>query len=79
MKYAFALATFVATALAVPTGTNPGTCNNNNPNYVCCNGLVGILCNVDVLGNNCAGGSYCCKAAPQKGLINIDASCIKIG
>lgn len=68
MKFATAIVALAATAVAVPTnggGGNPGQCNNNNPNYVCCNGLLGgLLCLIDV-GNTCSGGSYCCKSAPQ--------------
>lgn len=73
MKFITAVAALAATAAAVPTYGPPaseGKCNNNNPKYVCCDGLLGgILCNVNILGNNCAGGSYCCKTAPQVRLI----------
>ncbi|OAQ62798.1 fungal hydrophobin domain-containing protein [Pochonia chlamydosporia 170] len=83
MKFTTAVLALAATAVAVPTGdhggNNPPSQCNNNGNYVCCNGLLGgLLCIVDVLGNSCSGGSYCCKSAPQGGLINIGLDCLKI-
>ncbi|KAK2595652.1 hypothetical protein QQS21_006623 [Conoideocrella luteorostrata] len=81
MKYAVALVALAASVMAVPTngGNDAGQCNNNNPHYVCCNGLIaGLLCNINLLGNSCGGGSYCCKSAPQAGLINIGLDCVKL-
>ncbi|KAG6267154.1 hypothetical protein E4U49_008339 [Claviceps purpurea] len=81
MKYTAAIVALAATVIAIPTGgggDSSGSCNNNHPNYVCCQGLLDLLCNISIIGTNCAGGSYCCKAAPQNGLINIGAECIKL-
>ncbi|KAG5990485.1 hypothetical protein E4U52_004528 [Claviceps spartinae] len=82
MKYTAAIVALAATVIAIPTGggDNSYSCNNDHPNYVCCQGglLGGILCNINLLGNNCGGGSYCCKSAPQTGLINIGLECIKL-
>ncbi|CCE34646.1 hypothetical protein E4U22_005922 [Claviceps purpurea] len=83
MKYTAAIVALAATVIAIPTGgggDSSGSCNNDHPNYVCCQGglLGGILCNLNLLGTNCGGGSYCCKSAPQTGLINIGLECIKL-
>ncbi|KAG5972499.1 hypothetical protein E4U58_006501 [Claviceps cyperi] len=82
MKYTAAIVALATTVIAIPTGggDNSNSCNNDHPNYVCCQGglLGGILCNLNLLGNNCGGGSYCCKSAPQTGLINIGLECIKL-
>ncbi|KAG5983799.1 hypothetical protein E4U55_007114 [Claviceps digitariae] len=85
MKCAAAILALAATVIAAPTGSTGGdVCSNHpeNTNYVCCQGglLGGILCNINLLGNNCGGGSYCCASAPSTGgLINIGLDCLRIG
>ncbi|KHN94580.1 uncharacterized protein MAM_07635 [Metarhizium album ARSEF 1941] len=92
MKFTAAILALAATAVAVPTGHygepgghgqgqgHGGVCNNNDrSNKVCCSGIIaGVLCNIDIVGGNCNGGSYCCKSAPQGGLINIGLDCLKL-
>ncbi|GAB0132800.1 hypothetical protein EsDP_00001226 [Epichloe bromicola] len=80
MKYATAIAALAATAIAAPTngGGSAGQCNNK-PHSVCCNSVLGLLsCTLNILGQTCSGNSYCCKSAPQNGLINIGLECVKI-
>ncbi|KAK2595599.1 hypothetical protein QQS21_006646 [Conoideocrella luteorostrata] len=89
MKYINALIVLAAAAIAAPCAPDNnhppppsnggGKCNNNNPHYVCCNGLIsGLLCNLNLVGESCSGGSYCCESAPQNGLINIGLNCLRL-
>ncbi|KAG5938810.1 hypothetical protein E4U59_003562 [Claviceps monticola] len=84
MKYTAAIVALAATVIAIPTGgggDSSGSCNNDHPNSVCCqsSGLLGgLFCGLKLLGSDCSGGSYCCKSAPQTGLINLGLECIKL-
>ncbi|KAI0480618.1 hypothetical protein GGR56DRAFT_626857 [Xylariaceae sp. FL0804] len=70
------------TTAAQPTGTSSsGTCSNSQK-QVCCSGdnLLDLSCLVQVIGETCTGGSYCCSTSAGTGsLVNIQAlDCVNL-
>ncbi|KAB5566637.1 hypothetical protein GE09DRAFT_1284396 [Coniochaeta sp. 2T2.1] len=59
----------VATAAPTLEERTGGSCKSNTK-QVCCDGLLN--CVVQVLGDTCSSGAYCCKTdAPKGALVNI--------
>ena len=72
------LFTLAAVAVAAPTevvARTEGGCNNEQPNQVCCTGILN--CVVQVLGANCGGQAYCCDASGA-GTVSDGRSCNQV-
>ncbi|KAI1411201.1 hypothetical protein F5Y13DRAFT_64130 [Hypoxylon sp. FL1857] len=68
-----AVATAAPAEVEVRTGGNPTpTCANEQPNQVCCSGILGLNCVLSIIGQECGGTAYCCNnqaVSPSGGLI----------